>query len=58
MAQPNQLKFNDLAPDMKMLGANGGLIKLPSLWVSAMLWASTGRSRLISIWSCKVSIHL
>lgn len=37
MAQQIQLKFNDLAPDVKLLGADGKLVRLSSLWKDKVL---------------------
>ena len=37
MTQQNYLKFNDPAPDVKVLGADGKLIKLSSLWKDKVL---------------------
>lgn len=37
MALLNQLKFNDLAPDAKLLDANGKPIQLSSLWKKSVL---------------------
>jgi len=37
MAKQNQLKFNDLAPDLKLLGANGKPVKLSTLWKNKVL---------------------
>lgn len=37
MEQQNQLKFNDLAPDAKLLGTNGRPVKLSSLWKKNVL---------------------
>ncbi len=43
MAQQNQLKFNDPAPDMKLLGADGNPIQLSSLWMEKPLVLSFTR---------------
>jgi peroxiredoxin len=37
MAKQNQLKFNDLAPDVKLLGADGRPVQLSSLWQDEVL---------------------
>ncbi len=37
MAQQTQLKFNDLAPDVKLLGADGKPVRLSSLWKDKVL---------------------
>jgi peroxiredoxin len=37
MTQQNQLKFNDFAPDIKLLGVNGKPVKLSSLWKNKVL---------------------
>jgi len=37
MTQKIQLKFNDLAPDVKLLDANGKPVKLSSLWKDKVL---------------------
>jgi peroxiredoxin len=37
MAKQNQLKFNDLAPDVKLLGADGRPVQLSSLWQDKVL---------------------
>ena len=37
MALINQLKFNDLAPDAKLLDVNGTPVQLSSLWKKGVL---------------------
>jgi len=37
MTKQTQLKFNDLAPDIKLFGANGKPVKLSSIWKDKVL---------------------